>query len=148
MSKVMRKLKDIFTNQKELPQWVLPLVFLVWLFMEITEYGHRSFVEGFMEDFTDPLLYYIFIGVGIVSFVIVYFVKRNEKNKVDEDEEVNKSVQEENSSNGGMTIVVIVWILVMILGYFNTKSSKETEKRVEDFMEQKKIEQIDPHLEE
>ena len=144
----MGKLKDVFTNQKELPQWVLPLVILIWLFMEITEYGHRPFVEGFVEDFTDPLLYYIFIGVGIVSFVIVYFVKRNEKNKVDEDEEVNKSVQEENSSNGGMTIVVIVWILVMILGYFNTKSSKETEKRVEDFMEQKKMEQIDPHSQE
>ena len=144
----MGKLKDVFTNQKELPQWVLPLVILIWLFMEITEYGHRPFVEGFVEDFTDPLLYYIFIGVGIVSFVIVYFVKRNEKNKVDEDEEVNKSVQEENSSNGGMTIVVIVWIFVMILGYFNTKSSKETEKRVEDFMEQKKMEQIDPHSEE
>ena len=144
----MRKLKDIFTNQKELPQWVLPLIFLVWLFMEITEYGHRPFVEGFMEDFTDPLLYYIFIGVGIVSFVIVYFVKRNEKNKVDEDVKVNKSVQEENSSNGGMTIVVTVWILVMILGYFNTKSSKETEKRVEDFMEQKKMEQIDPQTQE
>ena len=144
----MGKLRSFFTSPKKLPEWVLPLVFLVWLFMEITEYGHRPFVEGFMEDFTDPLLYYIFIGVGIVSFVIVYFVKRNEKNKVDEDEEVNKSVQEENSSNGGMTIVVIVWILVMILGYFNTKSSKETEKRVEDFMEQKKIEQIDPHLEE
>ena len=47
-----------------------------------------------------------------------------------------------------MTIVVIVWIFVMILGYFNTKSSKETEKRVEDFMEQKKMEQIDPHSEE
>jgi hypothetical protein len=147
-SEVMGKLRSFFTSPKKLPEWVLPLVFLVWLFMEITEYGHRPFVEGFMEDFTDPLLYYIFIGVGIVSFVIVYFVKRNEKNKVDEDEEVNKSVQEENSSNGGMTIVVIVWILVMILGYFNTKSSKETEKRVEDFMEQKKIEQIDPHLEE
>ena len=144
----MRKLKDIFTNPKELPQWVLPLVFLIWIFLEITEYGHRPFVEGFMEDFTDPLFYYIFIGVGIVSIVIVYFVKRNEKNKVDEDEEVNKSVQEENSSNGGMTIVVIVWILVMILGYFNTKSSKETEKRVEDFMEQKKMEQIDPHSQE
>ena len=144
----MGKLKDVFTNQKELPQWVLPLVILIWLFMEITEYGHRPFVEGFVEDFTDPLLYYIFIGVGIVSFVIVYFVKRNEKNKVDEDEEVNKSVQEENSSNGGMTIVVIVWIFVMILGYFNTKTSKETEKRVEDFMEQKKMEQIDPHSQE
>ena len=144
----MGKLKDVFTNQKELPQWVLPLVILIWLFMEITEYGHRPFVEGFMEDFTDPLLYYIFIGVGIVSIVIVYFVKRNEKNKVDEDEEVNKSVQEENSSNGGMTIVVIVWILVMILGYFNTKSSKETEKRVEELLKQKKMEQIDPQTQE
>ena len=141
----MGKLKNIFTNQKGLPKWILPLVILVWLFMEITEYGHRPFVEGFMEDFTDPLLYYIFIGVGIVSFVIVYFVKRNERKKVDEDGELDNSIQEENSSNGGMTIVVIVWIFVIILGYFSNRHSKETEKRVEDFIEQKKMEQIDPH---
>ena len=148
MSKVMRKLKDIFTNQKELPQWVLPLIFLVWLFMEITEYGHRPFVEGFMEDFTDPLLYYIFIGVGIVSFVIVYFVKRNEKNKVDEDNEVDKSVKEEKSTSGGETFGIIVFIIIIIIGYFSNRYSKETEKRVEDFMEQKKMEQIDPHSQE
>ena len=140
----MGKLKNIFTNQKELPKWILPLVILVWLYMIITEYGHRTFVEGFMEDFTAPLLYYIFIGVGIVSFIILYFVKRNEKNKV-EDGELDNSIQEENSSNGGMTIVVIVWIFVMILGYFSNRHSKETEKRVEDFIEQKKMEQIDPH---
>ena len=144
----MRKLKDIFTNQKELPQWVLPLIFLVWLFMEITEYGHRPFVEGFMEDFTDPLLYYIFIGVGIVSFVIVYFVKRNEKNKVDEDNEVDKSVKEEKSTSGGETFGIIVFIIIIIIGYFSNRYSKETEKRVEDFMEQKKMEQIDPQTQE
>ena len=145
----MGKLKDIFTNQKELPQWVLPLIFLVWLFMEITEYGHRPFLEGIMEDFTDPLLYYIFIGVGIVSFVIVYFVKRNEKNKVDE--EVDKPHEEDKSSknsNGSIILITIVVILVIILSYFNTKHSKETEKRVEDFMEQKKMEQIDPQTQE
>ena len=144
----MRKLKDIFTNQKELPQWVLPLIFIVWLFMEITEYGHRPFVEGFMEDFTDPLLYYIFIGVGIVSFVIVYFVKRNEKNKVDVDNVVDKSVKEEKSTSGGETFGIIVFIIIIIIGYFSNRYSKETEKRVEDFMEQKKMEQIDPHSEE
>ena len=144
----MRKLKDIFTNPKELPKWVLPLIFLVWLFMEITEYGHRPFVEGFMEDFTDPLLYYIFIGVGIVSFVIVYFVKRNEKNKVDEDNEVDKSVKEEKSTSGGETFGIIVFIIIIIIGYFSNRYSKETEKRVEDFMEQKKMEQIDPQTQE
>ena len=144
----MGKLKDIFTNPKELPQWVLPLIFLVWLFMEITEYGHRPFVEGFMEDFTDPLLYYIFIGVGIVSFVIVYFVKRNEKNKVDEDDEVDKSVKEEKSTGGGETFGIIVFIIIIIIGYFSNRHSKETEKRVEDFMEQKKMEQIDPQTQE
>ena len=143
----MGKLKDIFTNQKKLPQWVLPLVILVWLFMEITEYGHRPLVEGFIEDFTDPVLYYIFIGVGIVFFVIVYFVKRNERKKV-EDGELDNSIQEENSSNGGMTIVVIVWIFVMILGYFSNRHRKDTEKRVEELLNQKKMEQIDPHSEE
>ena len=144
----MRKLKDIFTNQKELPQWVLPLIFLVWLFMEITEYGHRPFVEGFMEDFTDPLLYYIFIGVGIVSFVIVYFVKRNEKNKVDEDNEVDKSVKEEKSTSGGETFGIIVFIIIIIIGYFSNRYSKETEKRVEELLKQKKMEQKDPHSQE
>ena len=144
----MGKLKDIFTNPKELPQWVLPLIFLVWLFMEITEYGHRPFVEGFMEDFTDPLLYYIFIGVGIVSFVIVYFVKRNEKNKVDEDDEVDKSVKEEKSTGGGETFGIIVLIIMIIIGYFSNRYSKETEKRVEELLKQKKMEQIDPQTQE
>ena len=144
----MGKLKDIFTNPKELPQWVLPFIMFFWLFMEITEYGHRPFVEGFVEDFTDPLLYYIFIGVGIVSFVIVYFVKRNEKNKVDEDDEVDKSVKEEKSTGGGETFGIIVFIIIIIIGYFSNRHSKETEKRVEDFMEQKKMEQIDPQTQE
>ena len=36
-----------------------------------------------------------------------------------------------------MTIVVIVWIFVIILGYFSNRHSKETEKRVKDFIEQK-----------
>lgn len=144
----MGKLKDIFTNPKELPQWVLPFIMFFWLFMEITEYGHRPFVEGFVEDFTDPLLYYIFIGVGIVSFVIVYFVKRNEKNKVDEDDEVDKSVKEEKSTGGGETFGIIVLIIIIIIGYFSNRHSKETEKRVEDFMEQKKMEQIDPQTQE
>ena len=76
----MRKLKDIFTNQKELPQWVLPLVFLVWIFLEITEYGDRPFVEGIMED---PLNLFIVLG-GFIFLVIIYFVKQKEKkNQID-----------------------------------------------------------------
>jgi len=149
MSKVMRKLKDIFTNQKELPQWVLPLVFLIWIFLEITEYGHRTFVEGFIEDFTDPVLYYIFIGIGVISFIIVYFVKRNEKNEVGE--QVDKPNEEDKSkknSNGSIILITIVVILVIILSYFNTKHSKETERRVEELLKQKKMEQIDPQTQE
>ena len=64
--------------------------------------GHRPFVEGFMEDFTDPL-HYIFIGWVSYFMIIVYLLKKRRKNKVDEDEEVNKSVQEENSSNGSVS---------------------------------------------
>ena len=141
----MGKLKDIFTNQKELPQWVLPLIFLVWLFMEITEYGHRSFVEGFMED---PLNLYIVLG-GFIFLVIIYFIKQKEKNEVDE--EVDKPNEEDKSkknSNGSIILITIVVILVIILAYFNTKRSKETQKRVEDFMEQNKTEQIDPQTQE
>ena len=141
----MRKLKDIFTNQKELPQWVLLLVFLIWIFLEITEYGHRTFVEGFIEDFTDPVLYYIFIGIGVISLIIVYFVKRNEKKKVGE--EVDKSNEEDKSSennNGSIILITIVVILVIILSYFNTKHSKETERIIEQDLKQSKMEQIDP----
>ena len=131
----MRKLKDIFTNQKELPQWVLPFVFLVWLFLEITEYGDRPFVEGIMED---PLNLFIVLG-GFIFLVIIYFVKQKEKNEVGK--EVDKPNEEDKSSknsNGSIILITIVVILVIILSYFNTKRSKETEKRVEDFMEQKR----------
>ena len=141
MSKVMRKLKDIFTNQKELPQWVLPLVFLVWLFLEITEYGHRTFVEGFMED---PLNLYIVLG-GFIFLVIIFFVKQKEKKKVVE--EVDKSNEEDKSSennNGSIILITIVVILVIILSYFNTKHSKETERIIEQDLKQSKMEQIDP----
>ena len=141
----MGKLKDIFTNPKELPQWVLPLIFLVWFFMEITEYGHRPFVEGFMED---PLNLYIVLG-GFIFLVIIFFVKQKEKKKVDE--EVDKPHEDGKSSknsNSSVVLITIVMILVIMLGYFNTKRSKEIEKRVEDFMEQKKMEQIDPHSQE
>ena len=79
MSKVMRKLKDIFTNQKELPQWVLPLIFLVWLFMEITEYGDRPFVEGIMED---PLNLFIVLGGFIfLSTLLNKKIKEEEMGK-------------------------------------------------------------------
>ena len=141
----MRKLKDIFTNQKELPQWVLPFVFLVWLFLEITEYGHRPFLEGFMDD---PFNLYIVLG-GFILLVIIYFIKQKEKNEVGK--EVDKPNEEDKSSknsNGSIILITIVVILVIILSYFNTKHSKETEKRVEDFMEQKKMEQIDPQTQE
>ena len=100
----------------------------------------RRIYRGFYRPIT--LLHFYWSWYSF--FVIVYFVKRNERKKV-EDGELDNSIQEENSSNGGMTIVVIVWIFVMILGYFSNRHSKETEKRVEDFIEQKKMEQIDPH---
>ena len=142
MSKVMRKLKDIFTNQKELPQWVLPFVFLVWLFLEITEYGHRPFLEGFMDD---PFNLYIVLG-GFILLVIIYFIKQKEKNEVGK--EVDKPNEEDKSSknsNGSIILITIVVILVIILSYFNTKHSKETERIIEQDLKQSKMEQIDPH---
>ena len=75
MSKVMEKLKVFFTSPKKLPEWVLPLIYFVWLFMEITEYGDRPFVEGIMED---PLNLFIVLG-GFIFLVIIYFVKQKEK---------------------------------------------------------------------
>jgi len=145
MGKVMRKLKGLFTNQKELPQWVLPLVFLVWLFLEITEYGHRTFVEGFMDD---PFNLYIVLG-GFIFLVIIYFIKQKEKKKVVE--EVDKSNEEDKSSennNGSIILITIVVILVIILSYFNTKHSKETERIIEQDLKQSKMEQKDPQSQE
>ena len=123
MSKVMWKLKNIFTGQKELPQLVLPLLFLVWFIFEITEYGHRPFVEGFIEDFTDPIFFYLFIGYSIIAFVIVYFLKRNKKNIGDE--EIDKSNRVDKPSkniNGSFTLIIILLILVMVLGYFGIET--------------------------
>ena len=119
----MWKLKYIFTDQKELPQWVLPLRFLVWFIFEITEYGHRPFVEGFIEDFTDPIFFYFTIGYSIVAFVIVYFLKRNKKNIGDE--EIDKSNRVDKPSkniNGSFTLIIILLILVMVLGYFGIET--------------------------
>ena len=147
-SRVMGKLKDIFTNTKELPQWVLPFIMFFWIYLEITEYGHRPFTQGFVELITDPVLYYIIVGGGILGFLILYLVKKNKKNRVDEDDEVDKSVKEEKSTSGGETFGIIVFIIIIIIGYFSNRYSKETEKRVEDFMEQKKMEQIDPQTQE
>ena len=39
-------------------------------------------------------------------------------------------------------------ILLIILFVFQQRYSKETEKRVEELLKQKKMEQIDPHSEE
>ena len=119
----MWKLKNIFTDQEELPQWVLPLLFLVWFIFEITEYGHRPFVEGFIEDFTDPIFYYFFIGYSIVSFVIVYFLKRNKKNIGDEEiDKPNRVDKPSKNINGSITLIIILLILVMVLGYFGIET--------------------------
>jgi hypothetical protein len=76
----MEKLKGFFTSPKKLPEWVLPLIYFVWLFMEITEYGDRPYIEGIMED---PLNLFIVLG-GFIFLVIIYFVKQKEKkNQID-----------------------------------------------------------------
>ena len=50
------------------------------LFMEITEYGDRPYIEGIMED---PLNLFIVLG-GFIFLVIIYFVKQKEKkNQID-----------------------------------------------------------------
>jgi hypothetical protein len=76
----MEKLKGFFTSPKKLPEWVLPLIYFVWLFMEITEYGDRPYIEGIMED---PLNLFIVLS-GFIFLVIIYFVKQKEKkNQID-----------------------------------------------------------------
>ena len=112
----MGKLRSFFTSPKKLPEWVLSLVFLVWFLLEITEYGHRTFVEGFMED---PLNLYIWLG-GFILLVIIYFIKQKEKKKVVE--EVDKSNEEDKSSennNGSIILITIFVILGIIVGLFH-----------------------------
>lgn len=141
----MGKLRSFFTSPKKLPEWVLPLVFLVWLFLEITEYGHRPFLEGFIDD---PFNLYIVLG-GFIFLVIIYFIKQKEKKKVGE--EVVKPTDEDKSpenSNGSIILITIVVILVIILSYFNTKHSKETERIIEQDLKQSKMEQKDPQSQE
>lgn len=119
----MWKPKNIFIGQKELPLLVLPLLFLVWFIFEITEYGHRPLVEGFIEDFTDPIFFYFFIGYSIVAFVIVYFLKRNKKNIGDEEiDKPNRVDKPSKNINGSITLIIILLILVMVLGYFGIET--------------------------
>ena len=35
-----------------------------------------------------------------------------------------------NSSNGGMTIVVVVWIFIMIMGYFSNRHNKKPRREL------------------
>jgi uncharacterized membrane protein YuzA (DUF378 family) len=49
------------------------LVFLTSLYFSITDNGEITFIEGVKEMTTDPIFYYIIIGLVGVG-VIIYFV--------------------------------------------------------------------------
>jgi uncharacterized membrane protein YuzA (DUF378 family) len=61
------------------------LVFLTSLYFSITDNGEITFIEGVKEMTTDPIFYYIIIGLVGVG-VIIYFVgKMTTKNKEGEE---------------------------------------------------------------
>ena len=47
------------------------VLFFTWMYFDMTDYGKRPFKEGFIEMTTEPLFYYIIIGIVGVG-VIVY----------------------------------------------------------------------------
>jgi uncharacterized membrane protein YuzA (DUF378 family) len=69
---------------ERLKKMVIPLfglVFLTSLYFSITDNGEITFIEGVKEMTTDPIFYYIIIGLVGVG-VIIYFVgKMTTKNK-------------------------------------------------------------------
>ena len=71
-----------------LKKMVIPLfglVFLTSLYFSITDNGEITFIEGVKEMTTDPIFYYIIIGLVGVG-VIIYFVgKMTTKNKEGEE---------------------------------------------------------------
>jgi hypothetical protein len=73
---------------ERLKKMVIPLfglVFLTSLYFSITDNGEITFIEGVKEMTTDPIFYYIIIGLVGVG-VIIYFVgKITTKNKEGEE---------------------------------------------------------------
>jgi uncharacterized membrane protein YuzA (DUF378 family) len=73
---------------ERLKKMVIPLfglVFLTSLYFSITDNGEITFIEGVKEMTTDPIFYYIIIGLVGVG-VIIYFVgKMTTKNKEGEE---------------------------------------------------------------
>jgi hypothetical protein len=73
---------------ERLKKMVIPLfglVFLTSLYFSITDNGEITFIEGVKEMTTDPIFYYIIIGLVGVG-VIIYFVgKMTKKNKEGEE---------------------------------------------------------------
>ena len=73
---------------KKKKKMVIPLfglVFLTSLYFSITDNGEITFIEGVKEMTTDPIFYYIIIGLVGVG-VIIYFVgKITTKNKEGEE---------------------------------------------------------------
>jgi uncharacterized membrane protein YuzA (DUF378 family) len=47
----------------------------------MTDYGKRPFKEGFIEMTTDPIIYYIIIGLVGIGVIVYYVVKMMKKNK-------------------------------------------------------------------
>jgi uncharacterized membrane protein YuzA (DUF378 family) len=51
------------------------------MYFDTTDYGERPFKEGFIEMTTDPIFYYIIIGLLGVVVIVVYVDKKKKKDK-------------------------------------------------------------------
>ena len=61
------------------------IVFFTWMYFDTTNYGKRPFKEGFIEMTTNPVFYYIIIGlVGVVP-IVLFVDKMMKKNKKGEE---------------------------------------------------------------
>ena len=82
MSNFMGKLKVYF---KKVMDNLFFFIILILLYFDMTDYGKRPFKEGFIEMTTNPIIYYIIIGLVGIGVIVYYVVKMMKKNKKGEE---------------------------------------------------------------
>jgi hypothetical protein len=76
---------DGIERLKKIVEPVVLVVLLTSLYFSITDNGETPFKEGFIEMTTDPVFYYIIIGlVGVVP-IVLFVDKMMKKNKEGEE---------------------------------------------------------------
>ena len=77
---------DGIERLKKIVEPLILVILLTSLYFSITDNGERPFKEGFIEMTTDPIFYYIIIGLLGVVVIVVYVDKKKKKDKEGDEE--------------------------------------------------------------